>query len=154
MAANNRPSSFKRILLPIDFGQSSKDAVAYGVMMAKTHKAKLHLLHVVDVSEDATGFYVPHLAYEKYDNEMVTGAEAMLKKFCSKACKGFKDFEAETVTGNPYKAILKVAKSTDADLIVMGAFGRGRLDKLFFGSTTERIMRKSKCPVLIVHPSS
>ncbi len=154
MAAKTKPSAFKRILLPIDFSQSSEDAAAYAVMMAKTHKATLHILHVVDVSEDATGFYVPHLAYEKYDDEMVTGAEKMLTKFCSKVCKGFKNFETETVTGNPYKVILKVAKSSDADLLVMGAFGRGRLDKLFFGSTTERIMRKSMCPVLIVHPSS
>lgn len=154
MAASNKPSAFKKILLPIDFSSTSEDAAAYAVMMAKTHKAALQVLHVVDVSEDAAGLYVPHLSYEKFDKEMVTGATDMLVKFCSKACKGFKNFEIEIVTGNPYKSILKVAKNSGADLVVMGAFGRGRLDKLLFGSTTERVMRKSKCPVLIVHPTT
>ena len=154
MAESKKPSAIKRILLPIDFSATSEQATAYGIMMAKAHKATLHILHIVDVDEDAAGFYVPHLSYDKFDKEMVVGAGAMLKKFCSKACKGFKNFDIEVVTGTPYKAILKVAKASEADLVIMGAFGRGRLDKLLFGSTTERVMRKSKCPVLIVHPIS
>ncbi len=153
MAAIKKPSVFQRILIPIDFSPTSEEAAAYGVMMAKAHKAKLHILHVVDVSEDAAGFYVPHLSYDKFDKEMVVGATVMLKKFCTKACKGFKNFDSEVLSGIPYKAILKAAKGNESDLIIMGALGRGRLDKLLFGSTTERVMRKSKCPVLIVHPA-
>jgi nucleotide-binding universal stress UspA family protein len=51
-------------------------------------------------------------------------------------------------TGKPYREILRVAREQDAHLIVMGVHGRGTVDRLFFGSTTNQVVRAATCPVL------
>jgi len=48
---------------------------------------------------------------------------------------------------------LKTAKGSGMDLVVMGTFGRTRVDRLLFGSTTERVMRRAECPVLVIPPT-
>jgi nucleotide-binding universal stress UspA family protein len=56
----------------------------------------------------------------------------------------------EVGTGDPTEAIIDYAESHNADLIVMGTSGRGKLDKLIFGSTSEGVVRKAPCPVLLI----
>ncbi len=50
--------------------------------------------------------------------------------------------------GMPYREILRVAKDSDAHLIVMGVHGRNAVDRLFFGSTANHVVRTASCPVL------
>lgn len=142
----------RKILFPTDFSGASIHAASYALSLAKAYKAKLYVLHVVDTSEEASGFYLPHLSYEKLDREMRESAKEMLDKFCSARFKGFKDLEKHTLAGEPYKEILKVIRGSNIDLVVMGTFGKARIDRFFFGSTTERVMRKSSCPVFVVPP--
>jgi nucleotide-binding universal stress UspA family protein len=52
--------------------------------------------------------------------------------------------------GKAYRGILKAAQERQADLIVMGVVGRGPLDLLLFGSTTEHVVRQAACPVLTI----
>jgi nucleotide-binding universal stress UspA family protein len=57
----------------------------------------------------------------------------------------------ETVTlGKAYQEIVRVAQAQAADLIVLGVHGRGRLDLMLFGSTTNRVVREAPCPVLAI----
>jgi len=143
---------FENILLPTDFSGASKDAAVYALKIARQHKAKLYLLHVMDVSSDAAGFYVPHQSYENLDEEMVVAAEAMLNNFASKNIKGYKNIELRVVSGEPYKEIIKSIKALKIDLCVMGTFGKAAIERFFVGSTPERVMRKALCPVLIIPP--
>lgn len=142
----------QKILFPTDFSGASIHAAAYALSLARAYKARLYVLHVVDTSEEASGFYLPHLSYEKLDREMRESAKEMLDKFCSARFKGLKDIEKRILAGEPYKEILKVIKGTDIDIVVMGTFGKARIDRFFFGSTTERVLRKSSCPVFVVPP--
>jgi nucleotide-binding universal stress UspA family protein len=52
--------------------------------------------------------------------------------------------------GKAYAEILRVAAERQADLIVLGVHGRGPVDRLVFGSTTQHIVRRATCPVLTV----
>jgi nucleotide-binding universal stress UspA family protein len=52
------------------------------------------------------------------------------------------------VPGKPYREILRVAAEQQSDLIVIGIHGRGAADRLFFGSTTQHVVRQATCPVL------
>jgi nucleotide-binding universal stress UspA family protein len=52
--------------------------------------------------------------------------------------------------GRAYKEILRVAQDQFADLIVMGVQGRGAVDLMFFGSTTNHVVRQAACPVLTI----
>ncbi len=149
MARNNK--DFATILFTTDFTGASVNAASYAASLAKSYGAKLLVVHVVDTSEEAAGFYFPHLSYENLDLELKDTATAMLKKFCDKNFKGLKGLEMKVLSGEPYKEILKAASG--ADLIVMGTFGKAHLDRVLFGSTTERVMRKAKCPVMVVPPA-
>jgi nucleotide-binding universal stress UspA family protein len=53
-------------------------------------------------------------------------------------------------TGRSYQEILRVAAEDGAGLIVMGVHGHGVVDRLFFGSTTQHVVREATCPVLTV----
>jgi len=143
---------FENILLPTDFSNASVDAAVYALKIARQHKAKLYLLHVMDISTEAAGFYVPHQSFENLDDEMLIAAEKMLYEFAQKNIKGYRNYELRVVSGEPYKVIIKTIKSLNIDLCVMGTFGKVAIERLFVGSTTERVMRKALCPVLIIPP--
>ncbi|MEE9614338.1 MAG: universal stress protein [Thermodesulfobacteriota bacterium] len=146
--------NFKRILLPTDFSAVSENALSCARSLAKRHGSKLYVVHVVDFRNDAAGFYVPHLSFDKLEGEMREGAMAMLKRFCSVRLKALKAFEMRVLDGEPYKEILKFSKDENVDLIVMGVSSRGKVDKFFFGSTTERVIRKADRPVMVVPPQA
>jgi nucleotide-binding universal stress UspA family protein len=149
MGDNHR--QFETILFTTDFTDASVHAASFAISLARKYNAKLRVLHVVDTTEEAAGFYIPHLSYENLDAELEKTAAAILKKFCEKNLKGIEGYETGVLAGEPYKEILKAAK--DADLIVMGTFGKASLERILLGSTTERVMRKATCPVLIVPPA-
>ncbi len=152
MVADSAHASFKRILLPTDFTEASAYAAEYALDMAVQYKASLFLLHVVDVTEDAAGFYVPHLSFDNLDKEMVEAAEVMLKKFCAKQFKGVDGLDMKVVAGEPYKDILKAVDRDGIDIVIMGTCGKGGIERFFFGSTTERVLREVDCPVLVIPP--
>jgi nucleotide-binding universal stress UspA family protein len=52
--------------------------------------------------------------------------------------------------GKPYREILRVADEQRADLLVVGVHGRGAIDRMFFGSTTQHLVRQAACPVLTI----
>jgi nucleotide-binding universal stress UspA family protein len=60
------------------------------------------------------------------------------------------NYERECLTGNPVVEIRKFAEGHNIDLIVMGSHGRTGLSRLLMGSIAEGVMRKARCPVLIV----
>lgn len=150
--AINKKQVFETILFPTDFSGASVNAAAYALNLARSNRAKLRVMHVLDTSNEASGFYVPHISYENLDKEMLDAARDMLKKFCAKHFKGVKNIEQSVAAGMPHKEILKAIKSTGADIVIMGTFGKEGLERFLIGSTTERVMRNAGCPVLIIPP--
>jgi nucleotide-binding universal stress UspA family protein len=64
--------------------------------------------------------------------------------------RAFKDYKVVLKEGEPFVEIIQIAKKNSADLIVMGTHGRSGLDHILFGSTAEKVVRKSPCPVLTI----
>lgn len=151
--AGRNAGRFENILLPTDFSSASVCAAAYALSVARQNSARLYVLHVMDVSSDAAGFYVPHISYENLDEEMLLAAEEILHKFGARNLKGYKNIELRVVAGEPYQEILKTIKRLKIDLCVLGTYGKTGIERFFVGSTTERVMRKAACPVLIIPPS-
>ena len=55
--------------------------------------------------------------------------------------------------GRPWREVLRVADEQESDLIAIGVQGRGAADLMFFGSTTQHVVREASCPVLTLrHP--
>ena len=131
--------TFKTIIFATDFSESSDHAFEYAYSMADSFGARLVVLHVINEPVDLRGFYVPHISFDKLEEEIE-------QKFLSK----YKNYETVVSPGIPYDEIIKCASAKKADLIVLGTHGRTGLDHVLFGSTAEKVVRKSPIPVMTI----
>lgn len=141
---------FKNILVATDFSESSDMAFDYALSLAKKFDARLLIVHVINEPVDLRGFYVPHISFEKLEEEIEEGAQKMMEKFCRTHLRDYENYDRFIVPGIPYDEIIKKAGEENADLIVIGTHGRTGLDHVLFGSTAEKVVRKSPVPVMTI----
>jgi len=141
---------FDRILTAIDFSENSDFAFDYALTLARQFNSELTVMHVINEPVDLRGFYVPHISFEQLEKEIEEGAISMMEKFCQTRMGDFTNYKTAIVTGIPYEEITKKAEEASASLIVLGTHGRTGLDHIIFGSTAERVVRSSSCPVLTI----
>ena len=141
---------FKTILFATDFSECSDYAFEYAFSLAKKCDARLLIVHIISEPVDLRGFYVPHISFDKLEEEIEAGARKMMEKFCRTRLKDFTNYETFIVPGIPYDEIIKKGVEKNADLLVMGTHGRAGLDHVLFGSTAEKVVRKSPLPVMTV----
>jgi nucleotide-binding universal stress UspA family protein len=147
---------FKTILVPVDFSPCSEEAFRVACEMARLCGAAMLILHVIDTSALAAFNRLGLLA-------VPSDAAAQRRRLRHHARLSVrrllesKEAEAVKVTrmiveGAPFVEIAKVARTGNIDLVVMGSYGgrSGSVDKIFFGSTAEKVVRTAGCPVLTV----
>lgn len=138
------------VLFPTDFSENSLYALPYAVDMAKTYNAKLHLIYVIHDIGLAIGMDAPQLSLETIYEEIEAEAKGKLEGFGLDQRKGLNNIACVVLRGVPYEEIIKYAKTHSVDLIVIGTHGRKGVDRVLLGSTAERVVRNSSCPVLTV----
>lgn len=147
--------ALKHILVATDFSEPSEAALAYGRELARTFRAQLTLVHVVEnVAARAYGadgfvFVEPDLQ-PAVEAAARTRASALLFEEDRNALRA----EAVILRSNATAlAIVDYATSNAVHLIVIGTHGRGAVAHLLMGSVAERVVRTAPCPVLTVrHP--
>jgi nucleotide-binding universal stress UspA family protein len=139
----------KTILCGIDFTDSSYNAFEYALTLATMAGAKLHLLHVIGELADHRRSMIQPEAFELLEKEVEIHAFQEMKAFCKKHLEGV-PHNSEVVLGVPFQQIIQRAESIKADLIVIGTHGHMPLENVLVGSTAERVVRRSKVPVLTV----
>jgi nucleotide-binding universal stress UspA family protein len=145
----------KSILCPIDFSDFSVAAYQYALSLAEYYKATLTALHVVELWKYPFADYAAHEAdYAKFSEALNEGGEVKLKRFLKEYSSGAVQPELVVHQGNAPNCILSCAQNHDVGLIVMGTHGRRGFDRLVLGSTTDRVIRKAACPVLVVSDAS
>ena len=142
--------TFSTILIAVVFADSSDNAFQMALALADKFSARLLILHVINEPIDLRGFYVPHISFERLEEEIEQGAQKMMESFCRQHIGSFENYESMIVPGLPYEEIIKQSEAKAADLIVLGTHGRTGLDHVLFGSTAEKVVRKSRLPVLTV----
>jgi nucleotide-binding universal stress UspA family protein len=149
------PVVFKRLLCPVDFSASSMKALQYALSLAQEADAHLTVLHVVtyDLETEAPEMYETviadrRLTVEEYRKKCEDYSRERLEAAIPQSARDFCTIDTKLATGKPYRAILRIADEQQTDLIVMGVQGRGALDRLLFGSTTQHVVRQATCPVL------
>ena len=140
----------KRILCPMDFSDSSLKALEYALSLAKEADAELLLMHVIEGLADVKHWQQPTNPCDRRISP--TQRSRTPWHGCARSCPR----DASTwctpkellLTGKPYQEILRVVRDEDVHLIVMGVHGRNPFDLMFFGSTTNHVVRAATCPVL------
>ena len=141
----------KKILYPTDFSKPSLGALDYAVEFAKMFQAQLEIVHVMFDETQVVSFYLPQITSENLLDDMEKSAEKQLAEFVrgNSSLEGL-DVNFKLLKGTPFVEIIKEAKEYGADMIVIGTHGRTGLEHVLFGSTAEKVVRKSPCPVFSV----
>jgi universal stress protein A len=146
----------KRILVPIDFSDSSLRALSAAQDFARAFGAEVLVLHVVEPIYYATpaDMYVTSPNLSLMLDEQRHLAQQQLARIAA-GLKG-KGQRHRTIlkTGTPAQLITDTAEETKADLIVMSTHGRSGLAHILLGSVTERVVRHASCPVLTIRQAA
>jgi nucleotide-binding universal stress UspA family protein len=140
--------NIKRILCPVDFSTVSRGALNYAVTLARWYQADVTALHVFEVPV-AGAYPGPWMAALPSDDEL----EAHLSSFVDQSRDPRVRIDIAVRTGNVVHEIAAAVGELGADLVVMGTHGDGIVAHLLLGSVTEKVLRTSSCPVMIVPPT-
>ena len=140
---------FNNILFATDFSDASGPAADYAMSLAKLTGAHLHVLHVINELDEHQRVMIPREAFQLLEKEIELQSVKQLDRFCKEKASGL-NTTTHAVVGAAFQKILETADKVNADLIVMGTHGRTGLDHVIVGSTAERVVRRSKIPVLTV----
>ncbi len=140
----------KRILVGCDFSEDSDVAMQYGLSLAQEFEAELHLAHVVEPPTYQHMLKPPSTLEEEINQELRNRLQDKLKELVPEEARHWCTPETALLEGNPYDELTRYAESHSIDMIVLGVRGSGLVKTLLVGSTTDRVIRKSPCPVLSV----
>ena len=145
---------WKRICCPIDFSQPSQDAARVAARLSHRFESELQLLHV---------FQLPVYSFMdaavsmpiRMVNELLERIDSFLAD-CAQEAKqlGAPKVLSTKVDGLPHVEIVRFARETGCDLIVMGTHGHTGVKHALIGSVAEKVIRSADCPVLTIRPLS
>jgi nucleotide-binding universal stress UspA family protein len=143
---------YETILCPIDFSDESLRALDYALSLAQESGARVILLHVLEgVLDGLDPEQVRNISVAEYLRNAEQDASERLRAAVPEEARVWAHPVERTARGRAYRQILAAAEYEKAGLIVMGVRGRGALNRMLFGSTTEHVIREARCPVLTLH---
>jgi len=144
--------AYRTILCAVDFSDESMRGLDYALSLAQETGARIILLHALEgLLDELDPQHVRRASVLEYLRDAEQDAYAHLSAAVPDEARLWSHPVDRVVRGRAYRQILKMADEEHAALIVMGVRGRGALNRLVFGSTTEHVIREAKCPVLTVH---
>jgi len=141
-------NEIKKILVPIDFSDYSKNALKYAIEFAEIFGAKIFLVYVIEPMIYPTDFSIGQVAIPAVENDMSTRAEVELNNLVKAEINGRTESQIIIKSGKPFIEIIEAAAELDIDLIIIATHGHTGVEHLLFGSTAEKVVRKAPCPVL------
>jgi len=139
--------TFKSILCPVDFSEESRNALRFAAAFAVKFQGSVTVLNVVEP-------LLEHAARVRYGLDLPKGeTEPALRTFVAEtfsAASWLPGMAIEVRVGDAPAVILETAERQRHDLLVLGTRGLGGFRKLILGSTTERVLREARVPVIAV----
>jgi nucleotide-binding universal stress UspA family protein len=141
----------KKILVPTDFSRISYSAFEYARDLAERMDSEIHIIHVMEKSPPLLSANKSGLTEE----EVVRALEVEARKKLSEAASCLKEDSGILVKevfriGNDYEEIVNYAKEINSDIIIIATHGRTGILHTLMGSVAEKVIRFSKCPVLVI----
>ena len=143
------PRLFHHVVAATDFSDVSLHALEHAVSLAEEADAHLTVVHVIHLPEH------PTLWMDRADGasplrDLREVAAVRLREVIPAAARTACHVKERIEEGEPYREILRVAAEEGAGLIVVGAHGRGVVERMFVGATAQHIVRQATCPVLTI----
>ena len=153
----------KKILYATDLSENSRYAFSYAVSLANKYGAGITILHIIEDTSATAESLVMNIIGEKKWKELVENNKHQVMETLRKRIEDFCDDERKksptcsfitdeiiVKMGIPTDEILLQCEKTDPDLLIMGSHGHGIISNAMIGSTSRRVLRRCKKPVLIV----
>ncbi len=139
----------KRILIPTDFSEHAEHALRVAAQIARKNNCEIFLLHMLELPHQAgdaigSGHNIPEIMFFK--NAAIEKLENLMDADYLEGLEVSEIIQFEKA----FDGVLKVSKKNDIDLIVMGSHGASGFKEMFIGSNTEKVVRFSDIPVLVV----
>jgi len=139
----------KRILVPVDFSEYSVEALKVASQIARKNHSEIILLHLLELphqSSDAfgNGNSIPEIIFFK--NKAINKLEELMESTFLQGIDVFESIEFNKVD----IGVIDASKKNNVDLIIMGSHGTSGFNELLVGSNTEKIVRYSTIPVLVI----
>lgn len=140
-----------KILVPTDFSEQAENALKVAAQLAKKHDCEIHLLHILDLplhqidpvntvnfSSEPEALFFMKLAKQKFDD--------LLNRDYLKGLSVVDSIDFTEI----YTGISKQCEKHNIDLIIMGSNGTSGIEEILIGSNTEKVVRNSETPVLVI----
>ena len=144
VAANLETPTYKRILVPLDHTNRDRPAIAHAAALARSHGAKLYLLHVEE------GVTSQIYGQEASTAEVEAGREYLDGIVEALRLQGVKAESVIRHSNTPRAEIVRLARDIQPDLLVMGAHGHTGIKDLIFGATINSVRHELEAPILVV----
>jgi nucleotide-binding universal stress UspA family protein len=141
-------ANLEKILVATDFSDTAESGVDWALRIATENGAKLWVVHGLLLPSPTTDFVAPSPAFFE---ELQHAALERLNQTGERAQLSGVEVEIDLRPGLPSQVIVEAATEHGVDLVVIGTRGLSGIRHLLLGSTAERVVQRSKCPVLTVH---
>ncbi|MBL0014427.1 MAG: universal stress protein [Flavobacterium sp.] len=139
----------KRILVPTDFSEHAEYALRVAAQIAKQNNSEIILLHMLELPHQAgdamgSGHQIPEIMF--YKDKAISNLEDLMDVDFLEGINVSEIIQFEKA----FDGILTVSKKNNVDLVVMGSHGTSGFQEMFIGSNTEKVVRFSESPVLVI----
>lgn len=144
---------YRNIMLAVDGSSSSKRAIEEAVRIASLARASVHAVYVVDKSAlfNYGGYYDPQALLEALRSDGRDSLGQVQAALGAAGVAGEEEMiETESMADDVAACLQRYAERRGVDLVVMGTHGRRGVPRLVLGSVSERFLRFSTCPVMLV----
>jgi nucleotide-binding universal stress UspA family protein len=145
---NREALQIRNVLVPMDFSAPSLSAVEFAIPLIKQFAANLHLVHVFAHDYPITALVAMPLVLPEL--EINKSVHRHLKDIAKKYSIALRRENLHALKGRPFEEICRLARDINIDLIVIATRGNTGFRHLTLGSTAERVVRYSPCPVLVM----
>lgn len=142
---------YDTVVFPTDGRKASETASDHALDLAEEHDASLYLVYVVEEAVlDVVQAVEDERSEKEIERELERGGRRVVDEVAESARDRGLSVETEVRRGEPRDEIAGYSEEVDADLVVMGTEERPEEYRDVLGSTTERVLRASNTPVLVV----
>jgi nucleotide-binding universal stress UspA family protein len=140
----------KKLLIPVDFSETSEAAIAFGIELAEKCHYHIMLHHSVDMMHSYESMYIDVPQAHSFTKQLLDDMEVKMENLWRRYKKDNLLITKHLTTGSLIQDIRSLVEDHEVDVIVMGTKGATGLKEFFIGSNTEKVVRLVDCPVISI----